>query len=432
MDTMQSVFDFLNAGVSPWHAAAAAAAQLDAAGYTRLDETSSWSLEPEGKYYVTRNGSAVLAFRIPAKPIQGWRIALAHGDNPTWRIKNADVQKAGYCKLETEGYGSMIMSTWLDRPLTVAGRAMVKTAQGMESRLVYIDRDLLTIPNVAIHFDRSVNDGRKWDPQVDMQPLFGPAGCRSLKELVAQAAGVAPEDLLTWDLCLVTRQKATCIGPDGEYFMSPRIDDLECASTTLLAFLASQAPEGIAPVWGLLDNEEVGSSSRQGAQGTFLADVLDRILAALAQDVQARWRLSANSLIVSADNGHAIHPNHPEKSDPENAPALNGGVVLKMNASQKYTTDAVSGALFESICRQIGVPTQRLANRADIPGGSTLGNLQGHSIGAPMLDIGLAQLAMHSAVETAGVQDIQYMVQAVTAFYGASIRCVADGRYQLD
>lgn len=431
MEQLESVFEFLNRGVSPWHAAAEAAARLEQAGYLRLEESRIWELRAGQGYYVTRNGSAVLAFRVPEGPIEGWRIALSHGDSPTWRIKNTAVEKAGYTKLETEGYGGMLMGTWLDRPLTVAGRVVVRTDRGLETRLAYLDQDLLVIPSVAIHFDRTANSGRKWDPQVDLQPLYGPKDCRRLEELLAQAAGVGKgERVLTWDLCLTTRQKAVRIGPEGEYFMSPRIDDLECAATTLLGFLAGQAPAGILPVWGMLDNEEVGSSSRQGAQGTFLTDVLSRILEGVHASGRV-WQMAANSLILSADNGHGVHPNHPELSDPENRPALNGGVVIKVNASQKYTTDAVSAALFTQICEQAGVPVQRFANRADLPGGSTLGNLQGHSISSPMLDVGLAQLAMHSAVETAGCGDAAHMVRAVAAFYEAELRCVSDGSYEI-
>ncbi|MEF2794837.1 MAG: M18 family aminopeptidase, partial [Hydrogeniiclostridium sp.] len=346
MDEIQSIFSFLNAGVSPWHAAAEAGRRLTEAGYERLDESQPWSLVPGGKYYVTRNGSAVLAFRLPHTPVASMRIALSHSDAPTWRIKNAGVEKAGCIRLEMEGYGGMIMSSWLDRPLTAAGRVVVRTENGVEARLVYADQDLLVIPSLAIHFDRGVNEGRKWDPQVDLQPVYGPAGCRPFPELLAsEAGGCAVEDILAWDLCLVPRQRAVRVGPAGEFFMSPRIDDLECAGTTLAAFLEAGDGADAALVWGMLDNEEVGSSSRQGAQGTFLSDTLDRIFESLGQSRSDRCRAEAASLVLSADNGHAVHPNHPEKSDPENGPVMNGGVVVKVNASQKYTTDAVSAAL---------------------------------------------------------------------------------------
>ena len=429
---VRTVFDFLDAGVSPWHAAAEAVRRLEAAGYARLEEHAPWALEKGGRYYVARNGSAVIAFRLPEGDLAGWRVALSHSDSPTWRVKNADVAQGDYVKLETEGYGGMIMSSWLDRPLTVAGRAVVRTSGGVASRLIYIDRDLLVIPSVAIHYQRNANDGRKWDPQVDLQPLYGPAGCRSLEDLIVGEASVCPRsDVLSWDLDLAVRQKAVAIGPGGEYFMSPRIDDLECAATTLQGFLEAAPLADAAPVWGMLDNEEVGSSSRQGAQSTFLSDVLHRILLSMDLPSQAWWTCAANSLVLSADNGHAVHPNAPEKSDPQNAPRMNGGVVIKYNASQKYTTDALSAALFQEICRRAEIPTQRLANRADMPGGSTLGNLQSHSFSAPMLDIGLAQLAMHSAVETAGTKDIGHMVRAAGAFYAAPLRCLSDGRFDL-
>ena len=432
MDDIQSVFRFLDRGVSPWHAAAEACRRLEQAGCERLDDTQEWKLVPGKRYFVTRNGSAVLAFRVPKGRIGSWRIALSHSDAPTWRIKNAGIEKAGCVKLETEGYGGMIMSTWLDRPLTIAGRVILRTADGLQTRLVYADQDLLVIPNLAIHFDRAANEGKKWDPQVDLQPLYGPCGCRSFSDLLAsEAGGCAPSGILSWGLCLAPRQKAGRVGPAGEYFMSPRIDDLECACTTLTAFLEAETETDAASVWGMLDNEEVGSSSRQGAQGTFLADTLARILETLGQSRSDGWRAAASSLVLSADNGHAVHPNHPEKSDPENGPVMNGGVVVKINASQKYTTDAMTAALFGEICRRVGVPVQRFANRADMPGGSTLGNLQGHSLSAPMLDIGLAQMAMHSAVETAGVEDIGSMIRAVRAFYQTPFVCTGDGSYRI-
>ncbi len=275
----------------------------------------------------------------------------------------------------------MIMSTWLDRPLTVGGRVIVKTEDGIESRLVCIDRDLLVIPSLAIHFQRDINKGHTFNPQVDMQPLWGPAGSRTLTDLVAEELGVDTADILDSDLQLVTRQAPTQIGPDGEFFMAPRIDDLECAATTLLGFLdaAAETDSACAPVWAMLDNEEVGSSSRMGAQSSYLRDVLDRIVDAIPHSGQAMHRAMANSFMLSADNAHATHPNFPQKSDPCAPVRLGGGVVLKYNASQKYTTNAVSGAIFRAICEKADVPVQVFTNRADEAGGSTLGNLQSHA-----------------------------------------------------
>ena len=426
--------EFLQESVTPFHAAATAESWLRAAGYTRLEEADYWNLEPGKGYYVTRNGSSVVAWRVPEHAIGGWRIVASHSDSPSWKVKNDRVENDGCCRLSVEGYGGMIMPTWLDRPLTVGGRVIVKTEDGIESRLVCIDRDLLVIPSLAIHFQRDVNKGHTYNPQIDMQPLWGPADSRTLTDLVAEELGVDPADILDTDLQLVTRQTPTQIGPDGEFFMAPRIDDLECAATTLLGFLdaAAETDSACAPVWAMLDNEEVGSSSRMGAESSYLRDVLDRIIEAVPHSGQAMPRALANSFMLSADNAHATHPNFPQKSDPCAPVRLGGGVVLKYNASQKYTTNAVSGAVFRAVCQKAGVPVQVFTNRADEAGGSTLGNLQSHTLPIPMADIGLAQLAMHSAVETASVADAEAMTKAVAAFYRVHLRALGDGTYTLE
>ncbi|MCQ5080082.1 M18 family aminopeptidase [Gemmiger formicilis] len=426
--------EFLQESVTPFHAAATAESWLRAAGYTRLEEADYWNLEPGKGYYVTRNGSSVVAWRVPEHAIGGWRIVASHSDSPSWKVKNDRVENDGCRRLSVEGYGGMIMPTWLDRPLTVGGRVIVKTEDGIESRLVCIDRDLLVIPSLAIHFQRDVNKGHTYNPQVDMQPLWGPADSRTLTDLVAEELGVDPADILDTDLQLVTRQTPTQIGPDGEFFMAPRIDDLECAATTLLGFLdaAAETDSACAPVWAMLDNEEVGSSSRMGAESSYLRDVLDRIIEAVPHSGQAMPRALANSFMLSADNAHATHPNFPQKSDPCAPVRLGGGVVLKYNASQKYTTNAVSGAVFRAVCQKAGVPVQVFTNRADEAGGSTLGNLQSHTLPIPMADIGLAQLAMHSAVETASVADAEAMTKAVAAFYRVHLRALGDGTYTLE
>ena len=425
--------EFLQESVTPFHAAATAESWLRAAGFTRLEEADYWNLEPGKGYYTTRNGSSVVAWRVPDHAIGGWRIVASHSDSPTWKIKTDIVENDGCRRLSVEGYGGMIMSTWLDRPLTVGGRVIVKTEDGIESRLVCIDRDLLVIPSLAIHFQRDINKGHTFNPQVDMQPLWGPAGSRTLTDLVAEELGVDTADILDSDLQLVTRQAPAQIGPDGEFFMAPRIDDLECAATTLLGFLdaAAETDSACAPVWAMLDNEEVGSSSRMGAQSSYLRDVLDRIVDAIPHSGQAMHRAMANSFMLSADNAHATHPNFPQKSDPCAPVRLGGGVVLKYNASQKYTTNAVSGAIFRAICEKADVPVQVFTNRADETGGSTLGNLQSHTLPIPMADIGLAQLAMHSAVETASVADAEAMTKAVAAFYRVHLRALGDGTYTL-
>ncbi len=431
---LQQLFDFLHAGVTPFHAVAHAASLLDAAGFTRLEEADYWNLEPGRGYYTTRNNSSLIAWRVPDHAIGGWRITASHSDSPTWRIKNTAVTSAGCTRLNVEGYGGMNMATWLDRPLSIAGRVLVRTEDGLEAKLVNLDRDLVVIPSLAIHMDRTVNDGHKYNPQVDMQPLYGPEGCRPLPALLAEALGVKEEEIVDFDLTLYTRQAPTTIGPEGEFFMAPRIDDLECAATTLFGFLsaADHTDSACAPVWAMFDNEEVGSGTRQGAASVFLRDVLDRVYEAIPHSAQGMQRALANSFVLSADNAHATHPNFSDKADPANPVRLGGGLVLKVNASQKYTTNALSGAVVKEICRQAGVPVQQFANRADLPGGSTLGNLQSHTLPVPMADIGLAQLGMHSAVETAAVSDADAMVRAVDAFYRTHLRCLGDGQYTLE
>lgn len=430
---IDDLFEFLQEGVTPYHAAATAAAWLDAAGFTRLEEADYWNLEPGKGYYLVRNGSAVVAWRVPDHGIGGWRITAGHSDAPGWKIKADTVENDGCRRLSVEGYGGMNMATWLDRPLTVAGRVLLRTEDGVETRLVHFDRDLLVIPSLAIHMQRGINKGHEYNSQIDMQPLWGPGDSRTLTDLLCEELGVQPEEILDRDLQLVTRQAPTIIGPDGQYFMAPRIDDLECAATTLLGFIdaATDTDSACAPVWAMLDNEEVGSSSRQGAASRFLRDVLDRILESIPHSAQMEHRALANSFMLSADNGHATHPNFAAKSDPAAPVRLGGGVVLKYNASQKYTTNALSGGIFRAICEKAGVPVQTFTNRADEPGGSTLGNLQSQSLPIPMADVGLAQLAMHSAVETAAVTDANAMVQAVSAFYRVHLRALGDGVYTL-
>ena len=430
--SIDDLFDFLNKGVSAFHSTAAAVAILEASGYQNCPESAAWDLVPGGKYYTTRNGSAVLAWRMPKGKLTGWHATASHSDSPTWKIKELDGGKDSvFARAETEGYGGMIMPSWLDRPLSVAGRILVRTETGIESRLVNPDRALACIPNVCIHFDHEINKGKNYNPQVDLQPIFGAAGT-TLREVLAEEAGVKAEDILDSDLVLCTREKAERVGLKGEYFMSGRIDDLECAYTTLWGFLQGCGEEeGRGDIWVMFDNEEVGSSSRQGAQGTLMADVLARIEEQLGVTCEQSIRACTNSLLLSADNGHATHPNHPEKSDPAHPVTLGGGVLLKYNARQTYTTSGFTGAAFAAICKNAGVPVQVASNRADVPGGSTLGNLLGHQILIPMVDIGLAQLAMHSSMETASCIDAEYMAKAVAEFYNTPISQPKDGEWKL-
>ena len=414
---IEQLFDFLHRSVSPFHAVHTAAQLLDAAGYTRLEEAEYWNLEPEHGYYVTRNESSIIAWRVPAHAIGGWRIAASHSDSPAWRIKNTNVNAAGCIKLNVEGYGGMIMSTWLDRPLSAAGRIIVSENGKLVSKLVNLDRTTLVIPSVAIHMDRTANGGHAWNIQQDLLPLYGTADdSLSFIDAVAAAAQVAPENILGHDLYLYSRIEGTLWGERHEFISSARLDDLQCAFAAFRGFTAGKRGKHIC-VYALFDNEEVGSATNQGAGATFLKNILTRISCSLGYSYDETQAMIARSFMISADNGHALHPNHGEYADPVNAPRLNEGIVIKFNAQQKYATDGFSAAFFRDLCRRAKVPTQTFTNRSDIPGGSTLGNISNTKVSMPTVDIGLPQLAMHSSYETAGTKDTAYLVTACTAFF---------------
>ena len=424
---MNDLLHFLDQSPSRFHAVDCLRRELEGAGYTPLSEGRGWSIVPGGKYYAVRGGSALIAFRVPAGEARGFMISASHSDSPSFRIKeNAELAgPEGYLRLNTERYGGMLFAPWMDRPLTVAGRVLARTGEGIETRLVYVDRDLLMIPNVAVHMNRAANDGFKYDPKCDMVPLMGLGTEKgAFRAVVAEYAGCKAEDILGTDLFLCPRQKAMVWGAGNEFVSSPRLDDLQCAWGCFRGFMAAEESASI-PVFALLDNEEVGSLTKQGADGTFLADVVARVCAALELD---RAAATANSFLVSADNAHAVHPNHPEYHDATHRPAMNAGVVIKHGV--RYATDGVSQAVFTALCQKAGVPVQHFANRSDLPGGGTLGLISTSHLSVNTVDVGLAQLAMHSCYETAGAKDADYLVQAMTAFYAASFR-EEDGRFTL-
>ena len=417
--------DFLDSAHSVYHAVAAMVWELEAAGYTPLSESSGWELLPGGKYYLTRGGSAVIAFRIPEQEPSGFMLSASHSDRPSFRVKENAELNGKYTRLAVEPYGGMIMHTWPDRPLSVAGRVSVQTESGIENRLVDVDRNLLLIPNMPIHMNRQVNEGFKWNPAVDLLPLLGGEEAKGkFWELIEKEAG---GKLLGHDLYLYVRQQVSVWGMDEEYISGPALDDLMCAWCCLRGFLDSTDSDAV-PVLCVFDNEEVGSVSQQGAGSRLLETALNRICRAMVWDVD---RMLAQSFMVSADNAHGLHPNHPENADPNNAPVLNGGVVLKFNAAMRYTTDGVSAAIMRRVCELAHVPVQTYCNRADMRGGSTLGNISVSHVSIPSVDIGLAQLAMHSTYETAGVQDALYLMDAMTAYYSCALECPGDGVYHL-
>lgn len=429
MDTVQKLFRFLDESPTCYHAAANAKAALTAAGAVELRESEQWKLEKGTLYVVERGDSALVAFRVPEGPFHGFLMAAAHSDSPTFKVREtAEAASAGNTlRLSVEPYGGGVWRGWLDRPLSVAGRVMIRQGDRLVSRLVNIDRDLLVIPGVAIHMDRSVNKGAELNPAVDLLPLLG-CGKEpgAFRKLIAEAAGVREEHLLSTELFLYPRTKAVQTGLNGEFIVSPRLDDLQCVFGCLEGFLAAK-PGGSLPVLAVFNNEEVGSSTRQGADSTFLTDVLERIAHGCGLDSEAWKAAVANSFMVSADNAHAIHPAHPEYADKGEYPVLGGGIVIKYNANQRYTTDAVSGAVFQAICQEAGVPVQRYSNRADLPGGSTLGNISTAHLSVPTVDIGLPQLAMHSVCETAGAADTDHLVKAMTAYFSRDFHRDRDG-----
>ena len=421
MDILKDLMDFLDSSVTMFHAINECEKVLQRSGFIYLPENGKWNIN-KGKYYTKRNSSSLIAFDI-AEGDYHFQISAAHSDSPTFKLKDKPIIEAnGYLKLNVEGYGGMINATWLDKPLTLAGRVMVNSDKGIETRLLHIDRDLLIIPNVPIHFNREINKGFAFNNQVDMLPILSAGNLKEadFDNMIAKELGIEPEAILAKDLYLVNRQKAAVIGFDNELISSGRLDDLECVYTSLRGFVEAENTNHIN-VFAVFDNEEVGSVTKQGAMSTFLASTLDRVNTALGKSKEEYYRAIAKSILISCDNAHAVHPNHPELFDVKNRPVLNQGIAIKESANQKYTTDAFSRAILKKILEKKNIPYQTFANRSDIAGGSTLGNLSNTVVSMNAVDIGLPQLAMHSAYETAGAKDVGYAFETLKAFFEANI-----------
>lgn len=417
-DISRDLIHFIAKSPSTFHAVRGIKAALLYAGFTEIREEDTWQIEKGGKYVVTRNGSALMAFTVPEEGAEAFHITASHCDSPTFKIKeNPEIADGPYVKLNVEGYGGMIMSTWLDRPLSVAGRLLVTENGHLTEKLVAIDGTMLIIPSVAIHMDRSVNQHKEWKVQKDMLPLYGMTGAKTpFMDVIAAAAKVKAEDILAHDLILYSRVPGTIWGEEREFISSPKLDDLQCAFACFRGFTQGQKEKYIS-VYALFDNEEVGSATSQGAGSTFLANTLERLARSLGYSYDETMAMIARSFMISADNAHSVHPNHPEYADPVNRPVINGGIVIKYSAAQKYATNAFSAAYFKKLCKDHDIPTQTFTNHSDNPGGSTLGNISNTVIAMPTVDIGLPQLAMHSSYETTGVKDTAYLVDAVTKFY---------------
>lgn len=416
-ETNRDLLHFISKSPSVFHVVRHIKAALLYAGFTEIREEDSWQIKRGGKYVVTRNGSALIAFSIPEDGGNAFKITAAHCDSPTFKIKeNPEMRDGKYTRLNVEGYGGMIMSTWLDRPLSAAGRLFVKDNGQIISKLVSLDHPTLLIPSVAIHMDRTVNSGHAWNIQNDLLPLYSTDGAADFMETLAQAAKVKAADILGHDIFLYSCSPGILWGPQHEFISSPRLDDLQCAFATFRGFTNGKKQKDIS-VYALFDNEEVGSGTAQGAGSTFLTNTISRLALSLGRSYDEIQAMLAKSFMISADNGHAVHPNHGEYADPVNAPVLNGGIIIKFNASQKYSTDGYSAAVFRDLCLKADVPVQTYTNRSDIPGGSTLGNISNTKVAVPTVDIGLPQLAMHSSYETAGAKDTEYLVKAVSYFF---------------
>ena len=424
---MKDFFTFIDNCPTCFHAVENVKVALLAAGAMELQETIPFHLESGKTYFVTRNGSSLLAFHLPkweqGKRPSGYRIYAAHSDSPCFKIKPCGVMKAEgeYVMLNTEKYGGMILSTWLDRPLSLAGRIVYEQEGMLVTKTVNLDELTCIIPNVAIHMNRDMNKGVEYNPQTDMRPLIGLSkDMPELRKLIADKAGIQQDSILGEDLYVYSKEKCCLMGTSEELMGGPRLDDLECVYAGLQGFLSALGARDktIIPMLAIFDNEEVGSGTKQGADSTFLTDILERIAHAMHWDSETIKCMYADSFMISADNAHAVHPNHPEKADPTNRPIINGGIVVKYHGGQKYTTDAYSEAVLKRYAKKAQVSLQTYANKSDIPGGSTLGNISTAHLSIPTVDIGLPQLAMHSAFETAGVEDYRDLCKLTEAYFG--------------
>ena len=425
---VKRLLDFLDASPVNFLAAQNIATELEKAGYRKLDPREPIGIVKAGdKLYVTKNDSSVYAFHIGRQPMAeaGFRMICAHCDSPTFRIKpNAEMLcEGGIVKLNTEVYGGPIMSTWFDRPLTIAGRVIVRGQDALnpQTLLLHVKRPLLQISNLAIHFNRQVNDGVKLSKQKDMLPILGIINDELekgnlLMNIICGELSIKPEQVLDFDLYLADATPACTFGVHDEFLSSGRLDDLSMCFAGLEAMIDTDTADA-TKVLAIFDNEETGSQTKQGAGSPFLAMMLQRIALAQSGSVEAWYQAIERAFMISADNAHAWHPNYSEKYDPTNHPVLGGGPVIKFNAAQKYASDAVSAAVFAEICRQADVPCQRFVNHSDVAGGSTLGNILASSIPLRGVDMGNAILAMHSCRETGSVADHLYTVKAFTQFF---------------
>ncbi len=423
----QQLIDFLYESPTAFHAVENVKKSLNEGGFVEVKEEDKWNLQKGGKYYTTKNGSALIAFTIGQGEVEekGFKIVGAHTDSPTFRIKpNSEmIAENSYIKLNTEIYGGLIRSTWMDRPLSVAGRVVVKGESPLypATKLVNIKKPILIIPNIAIHMNREVNTGGELNPQKDTLPLLAMVNeelekGNALLNAVAKELGVEREEIIDFDLFLYEFEKGSIVGLNEEFISAGRLDDLQMVHAGIEAIKEAPITSGVN-VMVCFDNEEVGSSTKQGADSDMLANVLERITLCLGKGREDFFRALGKSFIISGDNAHAVHPNSPEKADPTNRPIINAGPVIKINANCAYTSDADSSAVYEVICKEAGVPFQKFVNRSDARGGSTIGPISSTHLNIRSVDIGNPTLAMHSIRELAGVADHTYVTKSFAKFY---------------
>lgn len=424
-----SLFRFITKSPTAFHAVKNITDWLDVCKFKRLYEGKAWDVKKGENYYVTRNDSSVIAFKVPENDIHGLMIAATHSDSPCFKIKdNPAFYDGNYTKLSVERYGGMINSTWLDRPLSVAGRVVYSDGDTVKSKLVDFIDPIAIIPSVAIHLNRNANENLTFNAATDLVPIInGSDNTEDFINSVANRIGVSVDSLLSSDLFLYNTEEGVEF---GDFIAAPRLDDLQCVYASLDSFVASSNSVSM-PVMAVFDNEEVGSGTKQGADSDFLNVVVTKLSAALGYSDSEVADIIANSFMLSCDNGHAVHPNHPELTDKNNSVSLNGGIVIKYNANQKYCTDAVSASLVKVLCKRAGVLYQGYANRSDIAGGSTLGNIANTHLSMITADIGLAQLAMHSSFETAGKDDTMSLCKLLDEFFTSTLEITEDNSYKI-
>lgn len=431
--TSNQLLSFISNSTCSFLAVKTASELLEESGYKKLGENEKWELVTGGRYYVTRNQSAIIAFNIPeCTSSLSFMISASHSDSPCFKVKHTpETDASGYTKINVEAYGGMLRATWLDRPLSASGRVTYLDGSMVVSKIIDLKKPLFMIPSVAIHMNRSANENASYNLATDMQPITGTSLSKgSFMKLVSDCVGVSESDIISHEMFLYPVDKGTVWGANDEFVSSPRLDDLQCAYASLRALTEANNGSAVAVAY-VSDNEEVGSGTKQGADSTFLYDTLSRIASCFGNDENGLRQALASSFMVSADNAHAVHPNHHEYADGSHRPVMNGGIVIKHAASQTYTTDAISSAIFTALCKKADVPLQHFVNRSDMRGGSTLGNISGTHVSINTVDIGLPQLAMHSCYETAGVKDTDYLISALKMLFTSSINMTADGEYEI-